>query len=144
MTRTLAIALSVAVLSVGMVGCGDDAAPAAGNAAVSAGPQASTSTSPTPKPRSTPDANVVAISIAVDGRSVDPAPSRTKVPVGATVTLTVRSDVANEIHVHGYEIFKDVAPGKPAVITFEADQPGLFEIETHEAPELILGQLQVQ
>ncbi len=33
------------------------------------------------------------------------------------------------MHVHGYDLMKDVAPGKPAKITFVANIPGRFEIE---------------
>ncbi len=132
---------SAAALTVALSGCSSsDPAPAASTSS----PVASASAKPTPKATSTPAADVVDIKIAIDGKNVDPEPSRIKVPVDAKVRLTVSSDVANEIHVHGYEIYKDVEPGKPAVITFKADQQGLFEVETHESPVLILGQLQVQ
>ena len=41
------------------------------------------------------------------------------------------SDSADTIHVHGYEIEKDVVAGQQTVITFVADQAGRYEIETH-------------
>jgi hypothetical protein len=136
-------AVAVLALTTALSGCGsDDAQPAASTSSPDATPAATAK--PSTKTSATPTSDAVAINITIDGKKVDPAPSRTKVPVNSKVRLTVSSDVANEIHVHGYEIYKDVTPGKPAVITFKADQKGLFEVETHESPVLILGQLQVQ
>jgi heme/copper-type cytochrome/quinol oxidase subunit 2 len=45
------------------------------------------------------------------------------------VTLIVSSDVADEVHVHGYDLMADVAPGSPARISFEASVPGRFDVE---------------
>jgi hypothetical protein len=42
---------------------------------------------------------------------------------------TVDADVADEVHVHGYDLVADVAPGSPAELTFLADIPGVFEVE---------------
>lgn len=143
MKRTMITAVAALALTAALSGCGsDDAQPAAATSSPDATPAATAK--PSPKTSATPTSDAVAINITIDGKQVDPAPSRTKVPVNSKVRLTVSSDVANEIHVHGYDIYKDVAPGKPAVITFKADQKGLFEVETHESPVLILGQLQVQ
>jgi hypothetical protein len=33
------------------------------------------------------------------------------------------------VHLHGYDLSADVAPGAPATIRFEANAPGRFEIE---------------
>ena len=46
------------------------------------------------------------------------------------MTINVTSDSADTIHVHGYEIEKDVVAGQQTVITFVADQAGRYEIET--------------
>jgi hypothetical protein len=54
---------------------------------------------------------------------------RRTVPRGATVTLVVRSDVADEVHVHGYDRRAWVAAGGAAELTFPADLPGVFEVE---------------
>ncbi|MGH3038856.1 MAG: hypothetical protein ACRDLZ_05540 [Gaiellaceae bacterium] len=54
---------------------------------------------------------------------------RADVDEGARVRLTVRADVTDEVHLHGYDLFADVAPGQPGRITFTADQPGEFEAE---------------
>ena len=63
-----------------------------------------------------------------------------RVPVasGEQVTLVVTSDVADEIHVHGYDLTTAIAPSRPAELTFEATVPGVFEVELHEAGTVLL------
>lgn len=48
---------------------------------------------------------------------------------GDAVALHVTADVSDEVHVHGYDLHGDVAPGKPVTIQFAADVPGRFEAE---------------
>lgn len=48
---------------------------------------------------------------------------------GDPIVVVVRSDVADEVHVHGYDQTSEVAPGKPARIEFTANLTGRFEIE---------------
>jgi hypothetical protein len=55
--------------------------------------------------------------------------ARDSVDRGQTIEITVTSDIADEVHVHGYDLMADVAPGVPATMRFEADAPGRFEIE---------------
>lgn len=54
---------------------------------------------------------------------------RAEAQKGDPVVVIVRSDVADEVHVHGYDLMADVAPGKPVRIEFTADLTGRFEIE---------------
>jgi FtsP/CotA-like multicopper oxidase with cupredoxin domain len=48
---------------------------------------------------------------------------------GDTVRFRVRSAVAEEVHVHGYDLTKDIEPGRTATMTFRAALEGVFEIE---------------
>jgi hypothetical protein len=48
------------------------------------------------------------------------------------------------VHLHGYDIEKEVAPGKPARFDFKATNEGAFEIETHKPVEKKAATLQVQ
>jgi heme/copper-type cytochrome/quinol oxidase subunit 2 len=64
-------------------------------------------------------------------------------PQGGPVVVSVRSDVADEVHVHGYDLSRDVAPGEPAVIRFEATIPGRFEIELEDRG-VPIGELEVR
>jgi hypothetical protein len=52
---------------------------------------------------------------------------------GDTVRFRAVSPKADEVHVHGYDILKDVAPGKPAVFSFKAKITGIFEVELEGA-----------
>ena len=53
---------------------------------------------------------------------------------GQTVLLNVSStDTTSEVHVHGYDIMKDVKPGKPAMFRFVAKDEGVFEIELEQS-----------
>jgi hypothetical protein len=54
---------------------------------------------------------------------------RATVAKGDEVELVVHSDVADEIHVHGYNLMKDVAAGGTVKISLVADVPGRFEAE---------------
>ena len=59
--------------------------------------------------------------------------ARDSVARGRIVVITVTSDVAEHVHVHGYDLMADVAPGAPATIRFTADAPGRFEIELEDS-----------
>jgi heme/copper-type cytochrome/quinol oxidase subunit 2 len=63
-------------------------------------------------------------------------------PVGGVKTITVEkgdrvrirvssTDTADEIHLHGYDTYADVAPDRSARFSFKADLEGIFEIELH-------------
>ncbi|MFD1938055.1 MULTISPECIES: hypothetical protein [Nonomuraea] len=80
--------------------------------------------------------------ITIAGGKVTPPSGWLEVKRGQTVTLTVTSDVADELHVHGYDLAKELLPGKPAGVSFVADMTGVFEVETHES-KLVLIQLAV-
>jgi heme/copper-type cytochrome/quinol oxidase subunit 2 len=60
------------------------------------------------------------------------------VALGTPVTLVVTSDVADKVHVHGYDIEKDLTPGTPVTLQFDATVTGVFEVELHEADTVLL------
>jgi heme/copper-type cytochrome/quinol oxidase subunit 2 len=62
---------------------------------------------------------------------------------GETIRFRVRSDVADEVHVHGYDVKKNVAPGKPVTFSIPAKIDGRFEVELEGRGEQI-AQLEVQ
>lgn len=53
------------------------------------------------------------------------------------VRITVYSEVADEVHLHGYDIHADVGPGEPGIIEFVASIPGIFELELENAGTLV-------
>ena len=62
---------------------------------------------------------------------------RVPVSLGDQVTITVTSDVADEIHLHGYDLSAPVAPGGPGTLTFQATIPGVFEVELEQLGTLL-------
>lgn len=68
---------------------------------------------------------------------------------GDHLTVTLDTDVPAELHVHGYEVSKDIDAGKTGSVSFVADATGEFEIEAHhlvhgeEGPGEELATLQV-
>jgi hypothetical protein len=54
---------------------------------------------------------------------------------GEQVRFRVKSDIADEIHVHGYDLMKDVKAGGQIGFSFRADIDGVFviELEDHAA-----------
>jgi FtsP/CotA-like multicopper oxidase with cupredoxin domain len=62
---------------------------------------------------------------------------------GDTVDLTVKSDTADEIHIHGYDLHKDVTKGGSVHFTFPASLDGTFVIELENAGQQIAS-LQVE
>jgi heme/copper-type cytochrome/quinol oxidase subunit 2 len=55
------------------------------------------------------------------------------VPKGTDVVLRVTSDVADEVHLHGYDIAVDVEAGETIELPFTADREGVFEVELEDA-----------
>jgi hypothetical protein len=51
--------------------------------------------------------------------------------------IWVLSDVADELHVHGYDIFFDLEPGAPLNVTFVVEVPGIFEVELESGHTLL-------
>lgn len=66
----------------------------------------------------------------VDGKLVA-ASDTIRVKQGDDVELRWSSDKPMELHLHGYDIEVNVAPGEPAVMSFKAKIPGRFPIEAH-------------
>jgi hypothetical protein len=91
-----------------------------------------TETEPETETRTAPRAEVVTIRVLVRGGVPDGGIRRVTVPRGRQVRLVVRADVADHVHLHGYDIMRDVAPGAPAQILFRATTPGRFEAELED------------
>lgn len=57
---------------------------------------------------------------------------------GERIRFKVDSDVSDEVHIHGYDVVKDVAAGRPAGFEFPATIEGVFEGELENRGEQIL------
>jgi FtsP/CotA-like multicopper oxidase with cupredoxin domain len=54
-----------------------------------------------------------------------------EVEKGDRVEIEVTADEADEVHLHGYDVTKEVGPGKTAKFGFKANLEGIYEIELH-------------
>jgi FtsP/CotA-like multicopper oxidase with cupredoxin domain len=136
MTRTqrlafLGIAVVIAVVAVILLAGGDDETDNATDSAQTATPTATetatdgeATATPTPTPTATPKPPPLLQAGKVRKLTFDQ---------GETVRFRVRSDAAEEVHVHGYDVSKDVEPGKTATVSFKASITGIFEIEFEHA-----------
>ena len=61
---------------------------------------------------------------------------------GEQVRFRVRSNRADEVHVHGYDIEKEIPAGGTVTLSFPADIEGIFEVELHES-EAQIAELRV-
>ncbi len=122
----------------------DGSATTPGDEATTPADDATDNPSPNPSDEE-PAPSPVVVEIRVRGGQVSTETDRVPVAVGDTVRMIVRSDVADEIHVHGIEEVLQVEPGQRAVLEFlvpEGTAPGLYEVETHDSALLLL-QLEV-
>ena len=87
----------------------------------------------TARARTTPAPRRVTARVTVRGGRVEGGIRRISVSRGSLVTLVVTADVSDHVHLHGYDVMRDVAPGAPARLSFRATIPGRFEIELEDA-----------
>ncbi len=135
-TRRFAATGLVACALAVIAGCGGDD----GSNTVSTATEPVETTAATPEPTPDPQPKpkpeqpaVVTVKIVVnDGRAVGGI-VRPRVKKGQKLTLVVTVDVADHVHLHGYDKMVDVAPGRPARLPFTATIPGRFEVELEDS-----------
>jgi hypothetical protein len=110
--RRAAVAALTTVAALMLAACGDDGSPQA--------------------------TGTTTIEVTVVGGKPQGGVRREQVKAGETVVLRVTADVADEVHLHGYDKSADVAPGKPAQIRFTADIPGVFEVELEQRKQKLV------
>ena len=122
---------AAALLTLAACGGGDDSPTMASDSStpttVSAGPTTSSATAAT------------VLGVTVRGGSVVDGASRQRATLGQPVTVRVTSDVADEVHVHGYDKTVPVAAGRTAEVTFVANIPGVFEVEFEKSHKVLFS-----
>jgi hypothetical protein len=83
-----------------------------------------------PRPPAPPPPAQVRITVR-DGKPVGGI-RRVTVGRGRRVILVVTADVADHVHLHGYNVMRDVAPGRPARLSFRATILGTVEVELED------------
>ena len=129
-----------------LVGCGDDSASdeGASTETVATMPvETETTPAETTPAETTPTATTPAapkpttIAIRVVGGVPQGGIARPKLKKGDRAVIVVRADAGEEIHMHGYDLEKQVTPGKPLRMPFTATIPGRFEVELHHPDTLL-------
>ena len=135
----------VIVLLLGITAaCSGDGSSAATTATTAPEPPATTtSTAAEPGTASGPATTVTSSTTASVTSTIPPVidvelsngevtgPEVFEVALGDRVDLWVVSDIDDEMHVHGYDIFVDLEAGVPFNLGFVADVPGVFAVEVH-------------
>ncbi len=81
--------------------------------------------------------------LTVAGGRLVSGPAVIQVAQGTEVTIRIRSDRADELHLHGYDLHARIDANEPAELKFIADKSGRFEYELHRS-HLELGALEVR
>jgi len=146
----LAPAAVLAVVAVGIGGCGDDESPSADPADTSTTTDEPTTEPPIDDPTSEPtddgdgdgdgnDDRAVEVEIEIEDGRVTPTAEQVEASVGDTTVFEVDSDVPEELHIHS-------APEEKTFVIKAADdqsfrltveQPGQFDVELHESGTLV-------
>ena len=122
--------LAALVLAIGLAACGsgsDETNEASGGAA----------TRPADSPESASMGGKVPTIVVRNGEPVGGI-KELEYDAGDQIRFEVKSDVADEVHVHGYDLMEDVPAGGTVSFDFPADIEGIFEAELEGRKEQIL------
>ena len=126
--RKLVLALLVVAAAMALSACGssDESTTASGGA----GSGADSAKSPPETAKAAGKADVPTIVIR-DGEPVGGV-EELEYSAGDEIRFRVSSDAAEEIHVHGYDLAKDVPAGGTVEFDFPAELEGIYEAELEE------------
>ena len=125
----LLVAVAIAIGAFVLLGGGDDDedSPPSQNTTAEQTESTETNAIPKPEPRPKPARIVIANGEVRGGEQ------RVEAKKGDTIRIDIRADVADELHLHGYDVVEDVGPGRPARFRVKADIEGIFELEGHDS-----------
>ncbi len=139
--RPMLVAALASGLLLGPAACSDDSGDSVAEPAAPAVTAASTgaTTAATEQPSAAATAEETASSDGVtvtlelvNGKPSERPEANVDVAEGERFTLVVSSDAAQEIHVHGYDKYLNIAAGTTARLSFIADKAGSWLVENHE------------
>jgi len=138
----IAVLAAVIVVAIGgfvLASSGDDDSGTTGTTETTGASTATTTTTTTTSEPAGPPA----FTINVVGGKPEGGVQKINVNKGDQLRLVVHSDTADEIHIHGYDLHKDVEAGGTVRFAFKANIDGGFEIELEDA-KAQLAELTVQ
>ena len=130
------VTLAATALLTACAGTDEPSGAAPTTAATSTGEAAASTQSSSANPTSSSAAGST-LEVWFSGGQVNGDTGRVPVPAGDQVSITVTSDVPDEIHLHGYDLSAPVGPGTPGTLTFQATVPGVFEVELEQLGTLL-------
>ena len=130
---------AVAASAIALAGCGGDSSTTDAVTTTETAATAPTTTTDTTATTTgtTPVAQAKVITIDVVKGVPQGGIQRPTIDRGDKVVLVVRTDSGEAVHLHGYNIEKDVVPGKPVRLPFTANIAGRFEVELHPTDALL-------
>ena len=129
-TTVLLVAAALLTGSLALAACGGDDDEASGTTTETT--TQTTSETATTATETTTEPEVekpTVVRVSVVGGAPKGGIVRATVDQGDRVRLVVTSDVADEIHLHCYDISRDVAAGGTVTLAFRATIPGRCEVE---------------
>ncbi|HWQ02529.1 MAG TPA: hypothetical protein VN449_10495 [Gaiellaceae bacterium] len=122
------IAFALAAGALALAGCGGSSS-SSGTTEATTSATTTTTAATTTTATTTEAAGPVTITVVVKGGKPVGGIQRATAKKGQKVAIVVHSDVADEVHVHGYDLHKDVTAGGTVRIVFPATITGVFEAE---------------
>ena len=140
----VAIAVVIAVGAIVVIGSGgDDDEKASSTSATETTTETGPATADQETAKPAKPAGPPVERIEVRGGQPAGGPKRIEVKKGDPVRIVVSSDSPQEVHLHGYDIEREAAPGKPGRFAFKANAEGIFEMELHHGTQAKLASLVV-
>jgi uncharacterized cupredoxin-like copper-binding protein len=136
--RRAAVAALTTAAALTLAACGDKGSSQATGTTTTTAATTTSGSGTTAGPTTTAASSTPTIEVQVVGGKPQGGVRREQVKTGQTVVLRVTADVADEVHLHGYDKSAEVAPGKPAEIRFTADIPGVFEVELEQRKQKLV------
>ena len=104
-----------------------------------AGPQQGQEVVPVPSSRRTVGGTERELAVAFRNGRVSGDTGRVRIGLGQDVRVAVTSDVADEVHLHGYDRRVNVPAGGTVTLEFTANLPGVFEVELESRRRQLLS-----
>lgn len=138
--RALVALVAVVVIVVGFIVLGEDEA--GDESSVNPSTTATTTdeesaSKPDPAGKPEPDEPAVPEVVVTGGGEPEGGVADLVFAKGDTIRFAVTSDVAEEVHVHGYDVEQEIEAGGKTEFEFPADIEGIFEVELHGTGTLI-------
>lgn len=142
MSRPIAArACALLALAIALTGaCGDSEETASTTTTTVAGAPvpSTTDTTDAVPPSTTTAPGLRTIEVTYAGGQVTGGVRTESVPLGETFVIRATSDIADEVHLHAYDVVADVAPGQTAELRVTATIPGRFEVELEKKGQQLL------